>query len=173
MGVHGVCQIEPSRTHGDGAGAIAFEPAGAGTAAWGAAGIPEYFSAWESESGRDPFEIIAQHEAALAAPLLEFLDAHPETTLIGPAHADAGTRLPIIAFRHATLASAHIARALAERHIAVKHGHFHSRRLLEFLGIPPDDGVVRVSFAHYNTRIEVTRLLEALREIFAEREKQE
>lgn len=130
--------------------------------AWGAGGIPEYFDAWRARAGADPFEIIARHEAELARPLLEMLDAHPAVTLLGSADADPGSRLPIIAFRHARKQSADIATALAERRIAVKHGHFHSRRLLEFLGIPPDDGVVRVSFAHYNTAEEVRRLISAL-----------
>lgn len=130
--------------------------------AWGAGGIPEYFDAWRARAGADPFEIIARHEAELARPLLEMLDAHPAVTLLGSADAGPDSRLPIIAFRHARKQSADIATALAERRIAVKHGHFHSRRLLEFLGIPPDDGVVRVSFAHYNTAEEVRRLISAL-----------
>ncbi len=133
--------------------------------AWGAAGIPEYFSRWETESGSDPFEEIARHEARLATPLLAFLAAHDDVTLLGSPDADPLARLPIIAFRHATLPSAGIAAALADRRLAVKHGHFHSRRLLEFLGIPPEDGVVRVSFAHYNTADEVERLVSALGEI--------
>lgn len=133
--------------------------------AWGAAGIPEYFSGLETESGNDPFALIARHEARLAAPLLEFLHAHPDVTLLGPVSADISSRLPIVAFRHAKQSSASIAAALAERHLAVKHGHFHSRRLLEFLDIPPDDGVVRVSFAHYNTVEEAERLMSALVDI--------
>ncbi|HEX6929683.1 MAG TPA: aminotransferase class V-fold PLP-dependent enzyme, partial [Gammaproteobacteria bacterium] len=133
--------------------------------AWGAAGIPEYFSRWEADSGNDPFDLIANHEARLIAPLLEYLDEHPDTSLLGPASADVPTRLPIIAFRHARQRSADIAAALAEKRIAVKHGHFHSRRLLEYMDIPPEDGVVRISFAHYNSMDEAGRLMAALQEI--------
>lgn len=132
---------------------------------FGAGGIPAYFEHWSETAGVDPFELIAHHEAELSRPLLEFLDAHPAVTLFGSADANPLTRLPIIAFRHATKRSADIAAALAERQIAVKHGHFHSRRLLEFLDVPSDDGVVRVSFAHYNTAEEVERLLSALNDV--------
>lgn len=132
---------------------------------WGAGGIVDYFDDWRARAGVDPFELIARHESELSRPLLEFLDAAPRVRLIGNADPDPDHRLPIIAFRHATLSSASIATALAGRRLAVKHGHFHSRRLLEFLGIPPDDGVVRVSLAHYNTRDEVDRLVAALQDI--------
>lgn len=128
---------------------------------WGAAGIVDYFDAWR-ETGSNPFAQIAEHEAELAARLLAFLDAHEKVSIIGPATADSAIRLPIIAFRHRELSSAKIVSRLQEHRVAAKHGHFHARRLLEFLGIPADDGVVRISFAHYNTIAEVERLLEAL-----------
>jgi selenocysteine lyase/cysteine desulfurase len=33
------------------------------------------------------------------------------------------------------------------------------------LGIPPDEGVVRLSFVHYTSQEELTRLMEALDQI--------
>lgn len=47
------------------------------------------------------------------------------------------------------------------RRVAVRHGDFHSRRLIEALGLAPG-GVVRVSMVHYNTLDEVDRLIAAL-----------
>ncbi len=41
-------------------------------------------------------------------------------------------------------------------------GEFHSRRLIERLGLAGDSGVVRVSMVHYNTLAEVDRLIGAL-----------
>ncbi len=38
-------------------------------------------------------------------------------------------------------------------------------RLMEALGIPPDQGVVRLSFLHYTSAKEVNRLIEALKTI--------
>lgn len=132
--------------------------------AFGAAGIVDYFDEWQRSIGADPFDIIAAHEARLVAPLLSFLDAHSQVRLFGPSHADSRTRLPIVSFRHATRTSAMIVAALEDRRIAAKHGHFHARRLLEHLGVPPDDGVVRISLAHYNTAEEIERLIETLEE---------
>jgi selenocysteine lyase/cysteine desulfurase len=47
-------------------------------------------------------------------------------------------------------------------HVAIRFGDFHARRLIEFLGLEADGGVVRVSMAHYNTLEEVDRLVSAL-----------
>ena len=43
----------------------------------------------------------------------------------------------------------------------MRHGDFHSRRLIEALDLAPG-GPIRVSMVHYNTQAEVTRLIEAL-----------
>ena len=43
--------------------------------------------------------------------------------------------------------------------VAVRYGDFHARRLIEHLGLAGEGGVVRVSFAHYNTLEEVDRLI--------------
>jgi selenocysteine lyase/cysteine desulfurase len=52
---------------------------------------------------------------------------------------------------------------MARNGIATKHGHFYAYRLIEKLGIAdPADGVLRLSFAHYNTRDETRRLIDAL-----------
>jgi len=54
---------------------------------------------------------------------------------------------------------------LAKHDIAAGHGHFYALRLLENAGITnPDDGVLRISFAHYNTDSDVTRAIDALQE---------
>jgi len=50
-------------------------------------------------------------------------------------------------------------------HIAIRFGDFHARRLVEYLDLADTSGVVRVSFAHYNTLDEVDELVAALGEI--------
>lgn len=134
---------------------------------WGATAIVDYFEQWQRRESCDPFQMIAEHEAALLRPLLEYVSSAPDISPLGPATADPSARLPIVAFRHSTHSSKSIADALIARKLAVRHGHFHSRRLLEYLGIPVEDGVVRVSLAHYNTPAEIKRLVEALQEIIA------
>ena len=50
--------------------------------------------------------------------------------------------------------------------VAIRSGHFYAHRLINDLGIDPDDGVVRVSMVHYNTAREVERLIRALDRAF-------
>ena len=47
-------------------------------------------------------------------------------------------------------------------HVAVRHGHFYSPRLIDHLKLDREDGVVRVSMAHYNSHDELGCLTEAL-----------
>ncbi|HYI04473.1 MAG TPA: cysteine desulfurase-like protein, partial [Reyranella sp.] len=44
----------------------------------------------------------------------------------------------------------------------IRFGDFHSRRLIEQLGLADRNGVVRVSMVHYNTLEEVDRLIASL-----------
>ena len=44
----------------------------------------------------------------------------------------------------------------------IRYGSFYSVRLFEHLGIDADDGVVRISLAHYNTTEEVARIIALL-----------
>jgi selenocysteine lyase/cysteine desulfurase len=55
-----------------------------------------------------------------------------------------------------------IVEATDPHRIGIRHGHFYSSRLIEALGLPLDDGVVRVSMVHYNTVEEVDRLIDVL-----------
>ena len=58
--------------------------------------------------------------------------------------------------------SAVIAKRLADHGIGVGAGDFYARRCVEALGMDPNDGVVRVSMVHYNTEIEVRKLVSVL-----------
>ena len=55
-----------------------------------------------------------------------------------------------------------IVRAVDPHNIGIRHGDFYARRLIKFLGLEPQGGVVRVSIAHYNTLGEMDRLVKAL-----------
>ena len=71
--------------------------------------------------------------------------------------------MPTIAFKVEGRDSAEIVRAVETRTgIGIRYGDFHSRRLVEHLGLQPGNGVVRVSMVHYNTVDEVDRLLASL-----------
>jgi selenocysteine lyase/cysteine desulfurase len=53
-------------------------------------------------------------------------------------------------------------RAVDPDGIGIRFGDFHSRRLVEGLGLSAGNGVVRVSMVHYNTPDEVDRLVASL-----------
>jgi cysteine desulfurase family protein (TIGR01976 family) len=105
-------------------------------------------------------ELFRAHESSLLQPLLDFLAQHPKVRLIG--RRNAATRAPTVSFTVAGRRSAQIGSALASAGIGAGVGNFYAYRLVEALGIDPDDGAVRVSFVHYTTKDEVDRLLREL-----------
>ena len=110
------------------------------------------------------FDAITRHEDALVERLLGWLDARPDCRVVGRAGNPDSARVPTIAFRIDGRASGDVARAMEKHRIAVRFGDFHSRRLVEHLGLAEPDGVVRASLVHYNTLEEVDRLTAALDE---------
>lgn len=111
------------------------------------------------------FAVMTACELPLQERLLAWLDAHPRITLVGPASADPEERITTIAFRHTERTSASIAAAVNARGIGLRHGHMYSLRLCEAMGIPAEDGVVRVSAVHYNTPEEIETLIRVLDEV--------
>ena len=110
------------------------------------------------------FDAITRHEDALVGRLLGWLDARPDCRVVGRADNPDSARVPTVAFRVDGRASGDVARAMEKHRIAVRFGDFHSRRLVEHLGLAEPDGVVRASLVHYNTLDEVDRLTAALDE---------
>jgi len=108
------------------------------------------------------FAAIRAHETRLVARLLEGLEGLSAIRVWGIT--DRGRlaeRVPTVAFTHARLTPAEIARRLGEEGIFVWDGNYYALPLTETLGVEPD-GMVRVGFLHYNTPEEAVRLLEAL-----------
>lgn len=142
-------------------------------AAWASAGIVAYLETLGGEAGRAgverAFAEIAQHEAALAERLLGFLRGRNEIRIIGSREADPALRVPTISFKVAGRDSAAIVRAVDGDGIGIRYGDFHSRRLVEALGLAPGNGVVRASMVHYNTLDEVDRLIDSLQRALAQR----
>ena len=104
------------------------------------------------------FQMIEAHEAKLGKRIVDFLKSRKSVRLIG----EDGARAPIICFAVEGKTSNEVAKALFARKIAVGHGHFYAKRCVDALGL---EGVIRISFAHYNDDAEVDRLISALSEI--------
>ena len=93
-------------------------------------------------------------------PLLAFLSHHRAVNLIGKATTK--HRAPTVSFTVDGRDPAEIAAALAEQKIGIGNGNCYAYRLMEALGIPPEKGVVRLSFVHYTKKEEIDRLVDAL-----------
>jgi cysteine desulfurase family protein (TIGR01976 family) len=104
--------------------------------------------------------LFQQAETRLLQPLLDFLSERPRVRVIGSLQAS--NRAPTVAFTVAGLHCAEVASALARLDIGVGHGNFYAYRLVQALGLDPDDGVVRASFVHYTSPAEMDRLLAGL-----------
>ena len=139
----------------------------------GVSGIIDYFRALDEHHGGDggegalerAFDLIAKHESALCEPLVSFLNEHPHTKIIGREDADSAGRVPTVAFVVEGRDSEEITRGLDERSIAARYGHFYAYHAIERMGYQERNGIVRVSMLHYNSPEEVSRCVEALKEI--------
>ena len=102
---------------------------------------------------------IADHEARLAARLLDYLRSQSRVRVLGPVSASRDGPRAHGEFRGGEAStrgtSSHHTDALG---LGIRHGDFHSRRLVEALGYGGPSGVVRASMVHYNTVEEVDRL---------------
>lgn len=101
------------------------------------------------------------HENELTARLLDFLGGRPDIRIVGNTRAGED-RLPTVSFVVAGRDSATIPPRLDPQRVAVRYGHFYAKRLIDALGLAAQNGVVRVSMAHYNTISEVDRLIAGL-----------
>lgn len=112
-----------------------------------------------------------QHEANLAAILLEFLNSRPDITVHGSTSSDPNVRVPTISFTVEGINPKALIAEADKSRFGFRWGHFYSKRLCdEVLGLGPE-GVTRVSMVHYNTEEEIKELVEVLKKILSGRSK--
>lgn len=111
------------------------------------------------------FDSITAHENRIAERLLAYLRDRKDCAIIGHPRGDDPARVPTISFKVDGWDAGEFAERVDEFNIAVRFGDFHARRLLEYLGLSDNSGVVRVSMTHYNTLEEVDALIDALTQI--------
>jgi cysteine desulfurase family protein (TIGR01976 family) len=98
-------------------------------------------------------------EEPLTDRLLDFLNSRKDVRVIGP-ESGGPNRVGTISFLHDTKSSKEISDAVDSTGVAIRYGHMYAWHLCDALGLDLDDGVVRVSFVHYNTVEEIDRLIE-------------
>ncbi len=110
-------------------------------------------------------KLMHQHETELCAPLLEAIRQLPLRIIGRNNMKNREANIALTSPRHS---SSELSKALANKNIAAGHGHFYAKRLLDSLGLKDsEDGVLRISFSHYNTEEEVTRVIDVLQELHA------
>jgi cysteine desulfurase family protein (TIGR01976 family) len=132
-------------------------------------GIVDYFDllhehhfddgALADERGRRVHGLIRDHEIELVTPLLHYLDERDDVRILGPTEPE--LRVPTVSFVP-TVDPAHIAAELATHKVMAGAGDFYAIRLIEAMGQPAGDGVVRLSFLHYTSPSEIGQCIEAL-----------
>jgi cysteine desulfurase family protein (TIGR01976 family) len=112
-----------------------------------------------------PWEAVAEGEAALLQRLEAGLQAITGVVRYGPAEADG--RAPTTIFNVRGWRPDEVAAALAERHIAVWSGDNYACELVDALGLRDGGGVVRAGIVRHSTSDDVDALLGAVAEIAA------
>jgi cysteine desulfurase family protein (TIGR01976 family) len=105
-----------------------------------------------------------QHaERSNLQPLLDFLTQRQGVRLIGKTITK--KRAPTVSLTIEGRDPVEIAAELARQKIGIGNGNCYAYRLMSALGIPPEQGVVRLSFVHYTRQEELNRLIQALDQI--------
>ncbi|WP_414517342.1 cysteine desulfurase-like protein [Nostoc sp. PCC 9305] len=112
------------------------------------------------------FDLISIHEEHISDRLLNYLNSKPNVRVIGQAKADRKFRVPTISFVVDGINSSTIPAKVDQHYIGIRYGDFYAKRLIEYLGLASQGGIVRVSMVHYNTLEEVNSLIEAFEQTF-------
>lgn len=108
------------------------------------------------------------YENELAMRLIGGLSDIPGLTIQGITDpARVGERVPTVSFTVEGIVPETIVRQMNAEGIFVWSGHNYAWEVVHHLGIPADDGVVRIGIAHYNTVAEIDETLESVHRIIA------
>lgn len=113
---------------------------------------------------KQAMEIISAYERPLFSYMLTELTKISGITVYGILNEhEFDERCPTLAFTREGYAPADIASKLGKNGIFVWHGNYYALAVTERLGVEDSGGMVRVGLAHYNTKEEVDRLIDALK----------
>ncbi len=148
-----------------------FEPGGANhESCAGLLGLGDYLEfltgadSWDRAVIEKAFARMQAWEEPLMNRLLDYLNDRNDVRVIGPA-AGGPDRVGTISFVHGSKGSREITEAVDQTDVAIRHGHMYAWHLCDALGLNLEDGVVRVSFVHYNTLDEMERLIEIFEQV--------
>lgn len=111
------------------------------------------------------YDWMSVQEEELGDRFLQYLTSKPNVRIIGQPQANRTVRVPTISFVVDGVHSETIPLHVDKYNIGIRFGDFYARRLMEFLELDKQGGIVRVSMVHYNTLEEVDRLIEVLEQV--------
>ena len=98
--------------------------------------------------------------------LIEGLQALPDITIHGITNLNRiDQRVPTVSFTYNGYKPSLVSKALSDDNIFIWDGHNYALEVVRQLGIPEDEGIVRIGIAHYTTAAEVERTLDSLEKI--------
>ena len=112
------------------------------------------------QKGAAVLKLFRQAEQSNLQPLLDFLASKSNVTIIGKN--SVAERAPTVSVVVEGRTPDELAAALAAQKIGVGNGNCYAYRLMQAVGIEPDQGVLRLSFVHYTNMDEIERLIAAL-----------
>ncbi len=137
-----------------------------------AAGIAEYLDTLyahhytevvdAAERGRRLHDMFQAYEKQLLMPLLGWLRKRDDVRIIGPD--DPELRAPTVAIMPLNKDIEAVQAALTTHKLMVGMDNFYAVRPLQGMNIPPEPGVLRLSFIHYTTAQEIEQLIDGLNE---------
>ncbi|MCK4867888.1 MAG: aminotransferase class V-fold PLP-dependent enzyme [Alphaproteobacteria bacterium] len=108
------------------------------------------------------YALFAAHEVAMSRPIEEFLTTRPGVRLIGRGAAGRRERVGVFAFTVDGRDSREFPEKLRDHKIGLFADDFYAARCIDAIGARPQNGVVRASMVHYNSRQDVDRLIDGL-----------
>ena len=119
------------------------------------------------EALQTAFKGIQSYEQSLSEKFIRLVSEIPEIKIYGITDCNKlDQRFPTFSITHEKIASADLARHLAQDGIYAWSGHYYALEFSESLGLEPE-GMVRIGLVHYNTPDEIDRLVESLRSVSA------
>ncbi len=109
-------------------------------------------------------KLMGEYEHSLATFLYEGLRSISGVTIYGQSM-DSPHRAPTISFTLESKTAEEVCTRLGDKGICTWDGHFYAIRAIEVLGLLERGGVTRVGISLYNTKDEISRLLNELRDI--------
>ena len=110
------------------------------------------------------YKQISVHEFELAKHLYDSLQDLDKITVIGQDFSS-NKRTPTVSFVHNDLSPQDVCKKLANENICAWDGHFYALKAIQKLGLEPAGGVTRLGVSLYNTKQEIDRVIEVIRNL--------